>query len=116
MLPFQQPDDFICASLDHHEPSGAAVKEPFPTTASSPCFTEVICWSPSSEYSQPPNQPSETPPAMGVIPALLSVLQAARSWFQVVGTAMWCCARMSFRYSTGNDGCRYHGAVQTRPK
>src|SRR5262249_32336576 len=115
MLPFQQPDDFIWASLDHHDPSAGSVKEPFPTTASSTCFTEAICWSPSSEYSQPPNQPSETPPAIGVMPAVLSVLHAARSWFQVVGTAMWCCCRMSLRYSRGKDGCRYQGAVHTFP-
>ena len=91
MLLFQHPDDFIWASRDHQEARSALVKEPFPTTASSTCFTEVSCWAPIMEYSQPPNQPSETPPAMGVIPAAFSVLQAAMSWFQVVGTAMWCC-------------------------
>ena len=116
MLLFQHPDDFIWASRDHQEARSALVKEPFPTTAFSTCFTEVICWLPIMEYSQPPNQPSETPPAIGVIPAAFSVLHAAMSWFQVVGTAMWCAARMSFRYSSGNDGCRYHGAVHTCPR
>src|SRR5215831_11314446 len=115
MLPFQHPDDFICASLDHHDPSAGLVNEPFPTTAFSTCFTDVICWLPIMEYSQPPNQPSETPPAIGVIPAAFSVLQAAMSWSQLVGTATLCAARMSFRYSSGNDGCRYHGAVHTCP-
>ena len=49
-------------------------------------------------YSQPPNQPSFTPPAIGVMPFARNVLQSAISCVHVVGAALMpALARTSLR-------------------
>ncbi len=86
-----------------------------PVVASRTSLIEVMPWAPMIENSQPPNQPSLTPPAIGVIPLAFSVSHAFSSALHVVGTVTPAFASTSLRYSTGNDGCTYHGAVQTFP-
>jgi hypothetical protein len=87
-----------------------------PTTACFSSSTEVSDSDPRIENSHPPNQPSLTPPAIGVMPFERRVEQSERSWLQVVGAeAMPALARTSLRYRIGNDGWTYHGALQSLP-
>ena len=72
-------------------------------------------WAPMIEKSQPPNQPSLMPPAIGVMPLAFRASHDFRSALQVVGTATPAFASTSLRKRTGNEGCTYHGAVQTFP-
>ena len=69
----------------------------FPVVASRTSLIEVMPCAPMIEYSQPPNQPSLMPPAMGVIPFALSVSQALSSCAHVVGTATPAFASTSLR-------------------
>ena len=58
----------------------------FPVVASRTSLIELMPCAPMIEYSQPPNQPSLMPPAMGVIPLAFSASQAFSSAAHVVGT------------------------------
>ena len=68
-----------------------------PVVASSTSLIDVMPWAPMTENSQPPNQPSLIPPAIGVIPLAFSWSHDLSSAAQLVGTATPAFASTSFR-------------------
>src|SRR4051812_34414745 len=85
MSSFQHFDVRIWSSRVHHAACFGSVNFCVPTTAALTSATDLTDCDPRMLYSHPPNQPSFTPPAIGVMPAARRVLQAESSWLQVLG-------------------------------
>src|SRR5689334_1009414 len=85
MSSFQHLELIIWPSRVHHSARSGSVNFFEPTTACLSSSTDVSDSEPRSENSHPPNQPSFTPPAIGVMPFERSVEQSERNSFQVVG-------------------------------
>ena len=85
MSSFQHLAEIIWPSLVHQAARSGSVNFFVPTTACFSSSTDVSDSDPSSENSHPPNHPSLTPPAIGVIPFDRSVEQSDKSWSQVDG-------------------------------
>src|ERR1700694_4549936 len=115
MSEFQHLWSRSCWSWVHQAACSGSVNFWCPATAESRSPTDRIPRPPMIEYSQPPNQPSLIPPAIGVIPCAFSLSQAARSWLHVCGGLTPAFASTSLRKRTGNDGWTYQPAVQTFP-
>src|SRR5262245_1921334 len=75
----------ISWSRDHQAACFGSVNLAFPVVASSTSLMDEMPCAPMVEYSQPPNQPSLMPAAMGVMPLALSASQALSSCAHVFG-------------------------------
>ena len=95
--------------------SFGSVNFALPVVASRTSLIDEIPWAPMIENSQPPNQPSLIPPAIGVMPFAFSVSHAFEQRGPGRRRRHAGLASTSLRTSTGNDGCTYQGAVQTFP-
>ena len=90
MSSFQHLSSIICWSRVHHAAWLGSVNFCVPTTASLRSLIEASDCDSRIENSQPPNQPSLTPPAIGVMPF------GSAAWCRRSGTApTWSAAAMS---------------------
>src|SRR4029078_8501361 len=76
---FQPLSSIISWRFHHPSANSGSVNFLSPTTACLRSSIEVRDWLPMIAYSHPPNHPSLTPPAIGVMPFALSVSHAARN-------------------------------------